>query len=68
MTPAEIAQTNRMLTVARRDYVHYSMKARGYEQRQLDIPPGISMAINDSERTIKRLEDELIAAGVEVEN
>ncbi len=68
MTPAEIAQTRRMLRIATRDYVHYSMKARSYEQRQLDIPPGVRMAIVDCQSTIDRLQAELCAAGVEVEN
>ncbi len=67
MTPAEIAQTKRMLAVARRDYVHYRMKARGYEQRALDVPTGVQMAADDCERTINRFERELTAAGVEVE-
>jgi hypothetical protein len=67
MTPAEIAQTNRMLITARRNYVHYCTKARGYEQRGLDVPSNIRMSLTDEDRTIKRLEDELIAAGVQVE-
>ena len=67
MTPAEIAQTKRMLTVARREYVHYCTKAQGYIHKQQDPPVGIRMAIEDSQRTIERFEHELIAAGVEVE-
>jgi hypothetical protein len=67
MTPAEIAQTNRMLTTARRNYVHYCTKALPYQRRGDDIPTDIIMAIVDSERTIKRLEDDLIAHGVQVE-
>ena len=67
MTPAEIAQTKRQLTTAQRNYVHYCTKALPYQRRGDDIPSGIILAIVDSERTIKRLEDDLIAAGVEVE-
>ena len=67
MTPAEIAQTKRMLRTATRDYVHYKLKMRLYEQRNEAVPYDVLMSIQDSDRTIKRLEDDLIAAGVQVE-
>lgn len=67
ITPAEIAHIRRMLQTAHRDLLHYRMIAQSYAQRRLDIPPNITMSIEDNTRTIERLERELIDAGVEVE-
>lgn len=67
MTPAEITQTKRMLVVARRNYVHYSMKSHRYNDRNEQPPTELTIGIEDCERTIRRLEADLIAAGVEVE-
>jgi hypothetical protein len=68
MTPAEIAQTKRMLATATRDYVHYAMKVRSYEQRNATPPHELVMRMQENDYTIKRLERDLIAAGVEVES
>ena len=68
MKHAELIQTQRMLIVARRDYVHFAMKMRYYEQRNEQPPTYLQIGIHDCERLITRLENDLIAAGVEVES
>ena len=67
MTPAEIAQTRRILHTAQRDLLHYRQRAVLYINRNQEPPGNLQMSILDNERTIERLERELIDAGVEVE-
>jgi hypothetical protein len=44
------------------------MKVRSYEQRNATPPHELVMRMQENDQTIKRLERDLIAAGVEVES
>jgi hypothetical protein len=67
MTPAEIAQTKRLLKIAYRNYVHYSMKVRTAQQAGKQPSAESVAGVADNERYIRQYERELEAAGVEVE-
>jgi hypothetical protein len=62
MTPAEITQTRRMLNVARRNYVHYSMKVRGYHARNEQPPYEFISGAHENDQLMKQYERELSAA------
>lgn len=66
MTPAEIKHLKSLLSIHRRNYVHYKMQARAHGG--IEFAPAITRnSIENTEREIERIERQLIAAGVEVE-
>jgi hypothetical protein len=67
MTPAEIAQTRRMIRTARRACVNYMMQIRAKERRQEQPSHEALMGLAENDRLIQRLENELANAGVAVE-
>ncbi len=67
MTPAEIAQTKRLLQAAQRTCVNYMMHIRAKERRNEQPSSESITGLAETEQLITRLENDLIAAGVEVE-